>query len=198
MFARLLLPAALCLALFAGSAVAQTPTRIRGTVASLAGNVLTVKTKTGTDVPVTLADGAHVLAIVKAPLADVKPGRNVGIASQPQPDGTLRALALLLVPAGQPINGVNGPWDLTPSSRMTNGAVAAVVASDGLTLTVNYGGGEQKIVVPDTTPVVTTEPGTLALLTPGAAVVVFARQAADGTLGAGAVAVGKDGVTPPM
>jgi hypothetical protein len=36
------------------------------------------------------------------------------------------------------------------------------------------------------------------VLTPGAHVVVFARKADDGALSAGAVAVGKDGVVPPM
>jgi hypothetical protein len=200
MFRRFVLPASLGLILLAGAgaAAAQTPTRVRGTVSMLTGNVLTVSTRSGDKVPVTLGDGVRVVAIVKAPLAEVQPGRNVGIASQPQPDGSLRALSVLLIPAGQSINALDGPWDLTPSSRMTNGAVASVVAADGLSLTVNYGSGEKKIAIPATTPVVTSEPGTPAMLAPGAAVVVFARKAENGTLTAGAVAVGKDGVVPPM
>ena len=36
------------------------------------------------------------------------------------------------------------------------------------------------------------------MLVAGARVVVFARKADDGSLSAGAVAVGKDGVVPPM
>jgi hypothetical protein len=45
---------------------------------------------------------------------------------------------------------------------------------------------------------VTLGPGDKALLAPGAAVFVPAQRAADGTLSAGRVLVGKDGVVPPM
>ena len=73
-----------------------------------------------------------------------------------------------------------------------------VTATDGRTLTVNYGAGEQKIVVPNGVPVVTLAPADRAMLAPGAHVIAFALKADDGTLTAGAVAVGKDGLTPPM
>ena len=82
---------------------------------------------------------------------------------------------------------------------MTNGAVNELVAAtDGRTLTVNYGAGEQKIVVPDGTPLVTLMPADRAMLTQGAHIVVFGRKAEDGKLTANGIAVGKDGLTPPM
>jgi hypothetical protein len=198
MIKHLSLPLALGFVLLAGAAAAQTPTRVRGTVDTLAGNVLTVTTRGGDKVSVTLADPVHVLAMAKASLGDIKAGSSVGIASLPQADGTLRAMEVTLLPPGQSITPMNGDWDLAPSSRMTNGSVGSVVMADGRTLTVNYGKGEQKIVVPDNVPVVTPGPGDTAMLTPGSHVVVFARKADDGALSAGSVAVGKDGVVPPM
>jgi hypothetical protein len=65
-------------------------------------------------------------------------------------------------------------------------------------MTVKYRGGEKKIVVPDDVPVVMVEPGSRALLTPGAHVIVFAAKAADGTLSAARITVGKNGTVPPM
>jgi hypothetical protein len=198
MFKRLLLPLACCLLLFAGAASAQTPTRVRGTVDRLSGNTLTITTRAGNTVTVTLDDAAHVLGVVKATLADIKPGSNVGIASVPQPDGTLRALEVTVVPAGQPVNPMNGDWDLAPSSRMTNGAVATVMGAHDRTLTVDYGKGRQSIVVPDQAPIVTLAPANRTMLVAGAPVVAFARKAADGALTAGGIAVGRDGTVPPM
>ncbi len=196
---RLWLWAMLGLILFTGAAAAQTPTRVRGTIDQLSGNVLTVTTKSGDKVAITLADAPRVLAMAKASLADITPGRSVGVASLPQPDGTLRALEVMVLPVGEKITPVNGDWDLAPSSRMTNGAIeGAVAAADGATLTVNYGKGEAKIVVPPGAPIVTPTPGDRAMLTPGAHVVVFARKAENGTFSGGAVAVGKDGLVPPM
>lgn len=81
---------------------------------------------------------------------------------------------------------------------MTNGTVGSLVTTAGRIITVNYGAGERKIVVPDDVPVVTFEPADRSLLVPGAVVVVFARRAEDGSLGAAAVAVGRGSVVPPM
>jgi len=194
------LPAALMLLLTAGAALAQapTPTRVRGTVDHLAGNELVVTTRSGEKVSVTLADPVHVLAVTRAPLADIRPGSGVGIASVPQPDGTLRALEVTLIPPGMPNTPMNADWDLAPSSRMTNGTVGTVAVANGRTLTVNYGKGEQAITVPETAAIVTLAPGDKALLVPGTPVVVFARKADTGALSAGAVAAGKDGLVPPM
>ncbi len=198
--------AALLLLLSAAAAAAQTPApppaptpaRVRGTVDHLAGKELVVTTRGGDKVSVTLADQVHVLAVTRAPLADIKPGTGVGIASVPQPDGTLRALEVTLIPPGMPNTPMNADWDLAPSSRMTNGTVGTVAVANGRTLTVDYGKGVQAITVPETASIVTLGPADTAMLAPGVHVVVFARKAADGALSAGAVAAGKDGLVPPM
>jgi len=63
---------------------------------------------------------------------------------------------------------------------------------------VKYKGGEKTVIVPDDVPIVSIEPGTPALLTPGAHVIVTASKAADGTLTAMSINVGEKGLTPPM
>lgn len=85
-------------------------------------------------------------------------------------------------------------------SMMTNGTVKAGggAASGERTLTVTYDkDGSQKIVVPASAPVVAFEPADKAVLKPGAK--VFAVVAKEGGKTEGKlIAVGKDGLTPPM
>ncbi len=82
---------------------------------------------------------------------------------------------------------------------MTNGTVGQqVTGKAGQTLKVQYKGGEKDIVVPPDVPVVTFAPGDAAALTKGAHVIVFTRKTADGSLAAGNVLIGKDGLVPPM
>jgi hypothetical protein len=84
------------------------------------------------------------------------------------------------------------------NSAMTNGSVTATSADKGAKqLTVTYKGGEQKILVPPTAPVVTFKPGMMSEVTKGATVFVNATKD-DGKVTANAVAVGADGVKPPM
>jgi hypothetical protein len=90
------------------------------------------------------------------------------------------------------------PFDLKPQSTMTNGTVGAVTGSVGRTLTVSYKGGEKTIIVPPGTPVVTYEPGSRSLLVPGAHIILFGTQAADGKVTANRISVGKNGLVPPM
>jgi len=58
--------------------------------------------------------------------------------------------------------------------------------------------GEKTITVTPDTPIVTYEPATAAAIVKGAHVNVRATKAADGTLTAAGVNVGKDGLVPPM
>ena len=82
---------------------------------------------------------------------------------------------------------------------MTNAAVAEIVSAvSGPVLTLKYKGGEKQVVVPDGVPIVTFEPGGADMLVPGARVFIPAQRADDGTLKAGGVYVGRNGVNPPM
>jgi hypothetical protein len=89
-------------------------------------------------------------------------------------------------------------WDLGAGSSMTNGTVGSLVAANGRTMTIIYKGGEKRVVVPDDVPVVTYEPADRAALTAGANVLINGTRAADGTVTAASVSVGKNGLVPPM
>ena len=189
-------------ALSALPAAAQTsePLRVRGTVVSIEGSKLIVHPKQGADVTVTLADKWTAVGVVKASMADVKPGTFIGTASMPQPDGSLKGLEVLLFPEAMRgfAEGHYG-WDVEPKSMMTNATVAKAVDSvDGQTLTLTYKGGEQKVSVPANTPIVTLVDAKQAEVVPGVSVFVPGNKKADGSIDTMLVLFGKDGVVPPM
>jgi uncharacterized protein YdeI (BOF family) len=176
------------------------PVRVRGTIERIEGDTYIVKARSGDELKVKLAATAGVSAVVKASLADAKPGTYVGIAGMPQADGSQRALEVLVFP--EAMRGVaegHRGWDLQPSSTMTNGNVdQSVVSNDGQVLTVKYKDGEKKITVPADAPIVAFVPGDKHELKVGASIfIAAATRQPDGTLLAPRVAVGR-GVTPPM
>ncbi len=84
------------------------------------------------------------------------------------------------------------------NSSMTNGSVTSASSKNGAKeLKVTYKGGEQTILVPPTAPIVTFKPGSMSEVTKGANVFVNATKD-NGKLVANAVAVGADGLKPPM
>jgi hypothetical protein len=84
------------------------------------------------------------------------------------------------------------------NTTMTNGNVGAVSQQAGAErITVTYNGGEQTILVPPTAPIVAYQPAEQSAMMTGAHVVIRASEAG-GKVTADQVAVGKDGLTPPM
>lgn len=183
-----------------GTASAQTPTRVRGTIEKVDPQSMTVKSRDGRDLDIKLAENLNVSGVVNAPLSDIKPGSFVGIAALPQADDTLKAVEVLIFPESARGSGEGHyAWDLMPQSTMTNATVAETVTSvSGPVLTLKYKDGEKKIVVPPNTPIVTFVPGDRSLLKPGTAVFFSATPQPDGKLMAARVLAGKDGVVPPM
>ncbi len=181
------------------SAAQAQQTSIRGTVVSLDGDVLSVKTAAGKNLKVALTPKTSISYPKRLKLSDLKPGQYIGSAAMPGPDGKLVAREVHVFPEAQ--RGVGEgyyPWDLAPGSTMTNGGVAqAVKAVHGQEITLKYRGGEKTILVPEGTPIVTRLPGDRSLLVPGAYVVVVA-QGTEGSLVARSIqATSKDGVRPP-
>ena len=177
------------------------PVRVRGTIERTEGPVFVVKSRDGTELKIVLADNAVAVGVVKAALADVKPGSFVGIAAMPQSDGAQRALEVLIFPDAMRGTGEGHyPWDLQPKSTMTNANVERVVTGvNGHTLTVKYKDGDKKIIVPPDVPIVAFAPGDKADLKPGTKIFILAaKKLPDGTLQAARVNYGKDGLTPPM
>jgi hypothetical protein len=174
--------------------------RVRGTVESIDGDTLKVKTREGKDVTVMLKSGWAVTGVVKASAADIKPGDFVGIASQATDSGVNGALEVVVFPAAMKGTGEGDrPWDLKPNSSMTNATVAnAVTSVNGPTLTLTYKGGQKKISIPDGTPVVTFGPATKDDIKAGATVFINGDSTGDGMVSSDRVVVGTNGVVPPM
>jgi len=176
------------------------PVRVRGTVERMDGDLFIVKARNGGEVKVKLADNGTVVALTKASLADVKQGSYIGVSGMPQPDGSQKCLEIHIFPeAMRGAGDGHRPWDLQPSSTMTNGAVEQTSASaDGQVLTLKYKDGEKKIVVPVDCPIVGYQPGDKSELKPGTPIFISAAQRQpDGTLVTPRVNVGR-GIAPPM
>ena len=187
--------------LLAATAFAQAPTqRIRGEVVSVEGTKLALRTRSGQPLSITLDEGYGVSVIRPIEASAIAKGTFVGTATLPQRDGTQRALEVVVFPESARGSGEGHyPWDLAPGSMMTNATVAEVVGLDqARRMTLKYPGGEQVVVVPLKAPIVTFEPGSREMLRPGAHLFLVATAQPDGSLKASRVAVGKDGLVPPM
>jgi len=153
---------------FAFAQPAQT-VRLRGVIEKVDGPTLTAKLAGDVEVKLTLTNGARIVAVVKASMADVKENTFLGSAAIPQPDGTQKALEVHIFPEAMRGTGEgHRPYSL-PNSTMTNGTIAGatVMGTDGSTMIVKYKGGEQRIVVPPDTPIVRYDIGSTADLKSG-------------------------------
>src|SRR5215204_4245649 len=146
-------------ALFATEAWAQpAPTvRIRGTIESVDGATLTIKSREGTDMKVRMTDNVAVFGVAKTELSEIKEGSYIGVTGLPEPDGTQKAVAVHIFPENQR-GAAEGfrPWDARPNSTMTNATVAQTVkGTDVQNILFKYKDGDKKVLVPPDTPVVT-------------------------------------------
>jgi hypothetical protein len=188
--------ALLLLLLVTTAAFAQAPTRVRGTITSLEGDVLSVKSREGKELKIQLAPDAQVALTKKASAADFKPGAYVGVTSVKGPDG--RLVARRVHALGPQVPQMHGTWDSIPDSMMTNATLDATAqVGAGTELVLKNKDGEQKILVTPQTEYYTFAPGTRADLKPGESIFTGAAQK-DGKLVAQRVTVSKDGVKPPQ
>jgi Domain of unknown function (DUF5666) len=188
--------ALLLLLLATTAAFAQAPTRVRGTITSLDGDVLSIKSREGKDHQIQLAPDAQVALTKKATAADFKPGAYVGVTSVKGPDG--RLVARRVHALGPQVPQMHGAWDSIPDSMMTNATLDATAqVGTGTELVLKNKDGEQKILVTPQTEYYTFAPGTRADLKPGETIFTGAAQK-DGKLVAQRVTVSKDGVNPPQ
>jgi hypothetical protein len=183
----------------ASIAIAQAPpvVRVRATIESVDGSMLTAKSRDGAEMKIKLVDNAPATEVVKASLADIKPNSYIAVTGMPQPDGSQKAVVVAIFPeASRGVAEGHHPWDYEPNSTMTNATVDTSVAGvDGQTLTLKYKDGEQKVMVLPTTMIVALVKKSVADLKPGQKIVVFAaKKLPDGTLEAPNVQFGDYGV----
>ena len=172
--------------------------RLRGTIARVDGSTLLVKTDEAGDVTVRLPDNVTVFGIVKATLEDVKPGAFIGVGAMPQPDGSQKAIQVMIFSELQRGTGEgHRPWD-RPGTTMTNATVETTVASvDGQVVTVKYKDGEQKILIAPEAVLRAYVVGSRDELKMGTRIAISrAQKKPDGTYEADRVNVGRDGLVP--
>ena len=199
--------------------------RVRGTIESVGDKTVMIKTVDGTSMSVMLAGDTKFASVVKSSLADVKDGVFIGTATKGDKPPT--ALELVVFPdsmrgtaeghydwdsitdttlsGGKTVKSAMTNGTIKSTSRpmtksaMTNGTVKSGMASGGSkTLTITYNSGKSlDIVVPPSAPIVAFEPADIKVLKPGGKIFVVAVDDA-GKLDGKLVAVGRDGVTPPM
>jgi len=186
--------------LYAIAQQSPSPSRVRGTVESVDGDVLAVKSRGGEDVKLHMTGDLRVVGITRISLSDIKVGSFIGTTTVPGPDGSQNAVEVHVFPEDMRGTGEGSrPYDLRPNSTMTNATVAeSVVGNDGHTLLVKYKDGEKKVSVPAETPVVTYVSADKSDLKAGAKVIAFTKKLPDGSLETDRVSVGRDGLTPPM
>ena len=219
-----LLGMTLAAATILSTAAIAAPERIRGTVAAVGADSVTVHTASS-DVTVAITGDTKYLKTVKSSLDKVDKDSFIGTATK-EVGGKMIALEVVIFPAAMKGAGEGHyAWDRIPdttvsggstSSSMTNGTVSAVqtgaTANSSMTngtvtaasgsggtrqITVDYKGGQQHIIVPPTAPIVTFEPDTKADVASGKVVFVIANNDG-GKLTAAAVIIGTDGAPPPM
>lgn len=192
--------AVLASSLYAIAQQPPTPSRLRGTIEAVDGNVLSVKSRDGEGFKLRMAGDMRVAGITRISLADIKVGSFVGATTVPGPGGEADAVEVHVFPESMRGTGEGSrPWDLRPNSTMTNATVAqSVVSNNGNVITVKYKDGEKKVVVSPDTPVVSYVPADKSELKAGAKVIAFIKKLPDGSFEASRVSVGLNGLTPPM
>jgi hypothetical protein len=210
--ARTLMIAGAALALGAtitADAADEKPYRVRGTLEAVEGNNLTVDTREGETLDLTLSDDTRVMVVRPASLEDIKQGDYVGLTSI---DSGGKRVAISAHIFADDLRGTaegHVPWDLVEEpNTMTNATVAEVEeVGEERELTVSYkqGEGEQKtegsqtIYVPEDLTVVQMEKASdRSVLEAGKQAFLVVRDEDDGNPTALAVIVGEEGATPPM
>jgi hypothetical protein len=207
--ARILTAAALAISTISAALAQQPQTqqppaqRLAGTIEKVDGNVIYAKGRDGGIITLKLADDATITAVLKATVADIKPGTYVGSGAMPQPDGTQKAVEVHIFARPQADGGHHyADWYGTPNGTMTNGfaeptVVTAVGGAGDPVIVVKYPAGEKRITVPPSAHIVRYAPGAKDDLKAGAA---FRTQTAakqpDGTFTTKNINVGRDGGVP--
>ena len=193
--------AALALAAFAPAvSLAQQPrtVRLRGTIEALSDSRLTLKERGGQRMELALSPTYTVTEVFPIKMEDIKPGSFVGVGGLPLPDGSQRAIAVLLFPEAMRGTGEGHyPFDFLPQSTMTNATVAEVAAiPNGQRLELKYKDGAKTIVVPPDAPIVSLRPGERSMVVVGAPVAVTVQEV-NGQPTVVRVNAGRNGFAPP-
>ena len=111
---------ALVLLLAAVSAAAQEPTRVRGKIMAVDGDMISIESTR-----VRIGEKTEIVYTQPIALADIKPGDFLGVTSTKGADGALTAYEVRRFP--KPLNPGHRPFDGRDDQTMTNATVGAMV-----------------------------------------------------------------------
>ncbi len=104
--------------------------RLSGTIERVMGNFVFATGRDGNAITLKLADNATVTAVLKATIADIKPGDYIGSGAVPQADGSQKAVEVHIFARPQADGGHHyAGWYGAPNGTMTNGFVQPMVVS---------------------------------------------------------------------
>lgn len=181
---------------FATQAAAQQQNvNIRGTISSFDGARLTIVAREGRVVTVAVPETVNVAATKAITIADLAPGTKLGVTTVQRGD---QLIAIDVRPIPPQANSGLSAYDLQPQSTMTNAVLEGTMqgAAGGSELTLNYGSGTARVLVPPGTPMSQAIPGARSDLKVGETVFVSARRDGEDTFTAVRLQVSKDGVKP--
>jgi len=178
--------------------------RLSGTIDRMLGSLVFASGRDGGTMTIKLADNATITTVLKATVADIKPGDYIGSGAVPQADGSQKAVEGHIFARPQTDGGHHyAGWYGAPNGTMTNGFVQPVVVSAARaeggdpSLVVKYPEGEKTIIVPASAHVARYIVGSKDDLKPGAPFrIQTAAKQSDGTYTATSISVGKDGGRP--
>jgi hypothetical protein len=206
---RILAGAAIAAAVTISPAFAQQQQRgippLSGTIERVEGNTIFAKANNGNAIAIKLADNAAVTAVLKATVADIRPGDYIGSGAVPQADGSQKAIEVHIFARPQADGGhYYEGWYGAPNGTMTNGFVqpigtvgTAISGASDPTFLVKYHDGEKRIIVPANAHIARYVAGSKDDVKPGAPfrIQTAARQP-DGTYTTSSISVGRDGGRP--
>src|SRR6202023_4050363 len=106
--------------LYAIAQQSPTPSRVRGTIEGVDGDVLSVKSRSGEDVKLHMTGDMRVVGITRMALSDIKVGSFIGTTTVPGPDGSQNAVEVHVFPEDMRGAGEGSrPDDLAPNITMT-------------------------------------------------------------------------------
>ena len=201
------LAASLVAPLILSSALAQRQQqgeRLSGTIDRMLGNFIFATGRDGGTVTIKLADNATITTVLKATVADIKPGDYIGSGAVPQADGSQKAVEVHIFARPQADGGHHyDGWYGAPNGTMTNGFVQPVVVAAARTesgdqsFVVKYPEGEKTIIVPASAHIARYVVGSKDDVKPGTPFrIQTAAKQPDGTYTATSISVGKDGGRP--
>ena len=164
-----------------------------GTIASVAGNSLTITTGSGTKV-VQVAPDTLILSRQPATLASIEPGDPMAVTSKRETDGSLTAIAIVIFSPELWSRVRKGQWVMDSGNMMTNAVVMKYVDRvEGHTLYLKYTEGASAINVPPGTDIHRLDSVRLSDLKPGMRITARGVGEADGRIKASSITFDRPG-----